>query len=197
MYTLEPKTQYGRYSIKCDIYSYISANTGFVLPPNSLISTAIYDISAIDKAIKQDDIDLLQKTAVSANLSNIHYNMLYEIPGTVYNDYESGNIAANTFKCKNAFNSIYNMEHNEEQTLNNARNYINVNNCNKQVYLTYNDNISYADNMSNPTQKDDGYANIKCEHVEMLGAMNRYANLNGHKSNLYSIAIYTNIFNCM
>ena len=33
----------------------------------------------------------------------------------------------------------------------------------------------------------------KMQHVEVLGSVNRYASINGHKSNVYSIVIKTNL----
>ena len=52
----------------------------------------------ISDDIINDNIDDLAADAVSVQLENIEYNMLFEIPGNIYNDYGSGNIAANTYK---------------------------------------------------------------------------------------------------
>ena len=127
-------------------------------------------------------------------LENIEYNMVFEIPGNIYNDYSSGNIAANSYKGKNAFDSAYDMSHSDKNVLEHAREYKHIGNCGNQVYLTYSDNISYADKSSSPTSSD-GLYGTDFDKVEMLGNINRFANLNGHKSNLYSIVINTDLFN--
>lgn len=196
LYALQPASEYGRYNIDCDIYSWISVNNGYELPPNTYISTALYNKAAIVSAIDANDSTMLQENAVCANLTCIKYNMVYEIPGHQYNDFESGNIAANTFKCKNAFNSLYNMCHsNSNFMLNNARQYTNIGNCNKQVYMTYKDNIDYKKDGTLTSNKQS--FDMKCDQVELLGTMNRYANFSGHKTNLYSITVNTDIFNCI
>ena len=88
--------------------------------------------------------------------------MIYEIPGNIYNDYDSSNIAANTFKCKNMLNSTYDMEHTSHKVLTHARKYDRIDHCNKQVYMTYHDNIDYSNKMSNPAFANAGHCGIKC-----------------------------------
>lgn len=194
LYGLEPMTQFGRYVIDTDIYSYISADNNRLLPESSNISTIIYNYAEISAAVK-NDLTQLGDIAVLSALTNIEYNMLYEIPGNIYNDYESGNIAANTFKGKNAFDSLYNMDHSNDCILNNARQYKSIGNCNNQVYLTYNDNIKYSTSES-PAYKSqfDDVNDLKCDKVEIIDSINRYANLAGHKTNLYSVTVQTNLF---
>ena len=193
LYGLQQKSVYGRYDIATDIYSYISANNGMTLPISPTISTAIYNRNAIQEALSNDSIEDLQRNAVSANLNTIEYNMIYEIPGNVYNDYDSGNIAANTFKCKNNLNAEYDMMHNENYGLKHARDYTSIQHCNNQVYLTYNDNINYGTDCNKIEDLSTQYG-FKCDKIELLNQMNRYAKLSGHKTNLYSIAIYTDLF---
>ena len=119
--------------------------------------------------------------------------MLFEIPGNIYNDYGSGNIAANTYKGKNAFDSAYDMSHSDKNVLEHARDYKHIGSCGNQVYLTYTDNVSYTDKSSSAMEAD-GLYGTDFDKVEMLGSINRFANLNGHKANLYSIVINTDLF---
>ena len=61
--------------------------------------------------------------------------------------------------------------------------------------MTYKDNIRY--NKSGASSVGQQTCQLKCENVEMLGSMNRYANFNGHRTNLYSIVVNTDILKCI
>lgn len=82
----------------------------------------------------------LASSAVSCTFTDIKYNMLYEINGSMYNDFESGNIAASTFKAKNHLDCTYSMQHDGQYKLKDAREYVEVDKCNDLVYLKYYDN---------------------------------------------------------
>ena len=102
MYAVEPKNEYGRYDLSCDVWSWLSVNHGYAALPLKNIDTVIYDVKALEEALTTEaNLNLCADALVKAELSNIRYNMLYEINGNIYNDYEGGSIAANTFKAKN------------------------------------------------------------------------------------------------
>ena len=101
MYAIESKSKYGRYDISTDIYSALSARDSSIFPSPNVIKTELYDRDAIAVAVDKDDISHLAYDAIKTELSNIEYNMLFEMPGNVYNDYCSGNLIASSFKAKN------------------------------------------------------------------------------------------------
>ncbi len=177
IYALEPKNEYGRYNLSCDILNYLSTDNKQLLPPIDKIKTVIY---------KYDDTKSLN---IKNELTTIKYNTIYEINGSIYNDYESGNIIANTFKGKNQFDSTYNMKHDNEYILKNAREYIDIDKCGNQIYLKYYDNISY----NSETDETQTTKSINYQNIEIIRQINRFDKLDNHKTNLYSIAIQTDI----
>ena len=192
IYILGEKSNLGHMNISSDILSYVSCDNGIVIPNASEIQTVIYDkpyiVSCLENNIKPDPI-----SSVLSTVSNIQYNTVYEIPGQVQNDYQSSNIAANTFKTKNQYDSTYNMAHDESTFLSNARDYVGIGKCGNQVFLKYYDNISYDKDTLTPESSLSGKNNFRHQHVETLGAVNRFANAAGHKTNLYSIAVKTDL----
>lgn len=192
-YGLEEMSRYGRYAISNDIYSWISSNNGCNLPKDNNIKTTIYNKPYIVSCLENDiTIDSVQ--AISIDLDNIQYNMLYEIPGNIYNDYQSGNIAANTYKTKNQYSSTYDMMHTNGNILTNARQYIGIGSCGKQVFLKYTDDLKYENASSTPTQSSGSLLDrLTYEKVELIDQMNRFKKLIGHSTNLYSLLVYTNL----
>lgn len=151
------------------------------------ISTVIYDYDAIEKGLSST-IDPI--SAILSTMTDIKYNMILEIPGNVKNDYQSSNIAANTFKAKNQYNQKYDMTHDNKYKLANCRNYISIDKCNNQVYLKYYDNQQYGHSTNISSTQTNRF---KHQNIEVISNINRYVNLVGHKSNLYSIAITTDM----
>jgi len=196
MYALEGATPYGHYGISEDIYAHMSSNNGQLLPDNVPIETVIYDRDYIQERISSD-LAIDSQKAVKASYKFLGYNMIYEIPGTIQNDYQSGNIAANTFKAKNQYNSLYDMGHSDGKTFSDCRQYVGIDKCGDIAYLRYYDRYGYTaavggSGVLTSDSKSDMYG-YKMQHVEVLGSVNRYASINGHKSNVYSIVIKTNL----
>lgn len=191
-YAIEPKTPYGRYDLSCDIWSWISVDHTYALPPLKNIETIVYNGQYIKQQLS-NDLSIDSDKAVKDKYKQIQYNMIYEINGNIYNDYESGNIATNTFKGKNQFDSLYNMNHDNNNILSNARDYIGIDKCCNQVYLKYYDNV-YYDNSQIIHESDNGNRfGFKYQNIEIIKSINRFESFNGHKANLYSIAINTDI----
>lgn len=196
IYALEGATPYGHYGITEDIYAHMSSNNGQLLPDNVRIETVIYDRDYIQERIS-NDLSVDSQKAVKTSYGFLGYNMVYEIPGTVQNDYQSGNIAANTFKAKNQYNSLYDMGHSGRKTFSDCRQYVGIDKCGDLAYLRYYDRYGYTaavggSGVLTSDSKSDMYG-YKMQHVEVLGSVNRYASINGHKSNVYSIVIKTNL----
>ena len=100
MYAIAPMSEYGHYDIKEDIYDWIalSSNTQ-MLPTQNNIKTDIYDLDYLSSHYGTSDFDSLN--AISVSFTDTKYNMIFEMPGSSYNDFYSGNCIANTFKGKN------------------------------------------------------------------------------------------------
>lgn len=158
-YSFTDKDVYGSYILNEDIYSYISSDTGHITPNDVLISTLTFNKNLI----------------IKNNISDVKYNKLLEIPGFYINDYDSGNLIANTYKLKNHYSGIYNMEHDQNNNLSNTRNYIGIGSFNDKVYLKYKDN-------------NDNY-----EKIEVIQRLNRKLDSQKHKTTLFSLNINANM----
>ena len=192
---------YGHIDISVDSYAYISADTGHNnKPPDSQISTCLYNKDNINKLVNsyKTNTQFDKNSIIEKNITGIEYNMFLEIPGNILNDFNSGNIAANSIIGKNQYNSLYTMSHTENiYDLLNCREYIGIDTCNNQLFLKYYDNINYKlQNGSNSThlsaQKQESKTSIfntKIQNIEVISNINRYKNLNARKTNLYSLKI--------
>ena len=192
IYILGQKSDLGHMKISSDILTYISCDNGMVIPDADKIQTVIYNKQYIEDCLDKD-ISPDPVSAILSSVDSIQYNTIYEIPGQVQNDYQSSNIAANTFKTKNQYDSTYNMSHDKNTFLSNARDYVGIGKCGNQVYLKYYDCMSYDKDTQLPESSQSGKNNFTHQHVEMLGAVNRFANAAGHNTNLYSIAVKTDL----
>ncbi len=87
---------------------------------------------------------------VRTNIPGIDYNYIAKIPMTTIasnnskTDYDNGNIYAQLFNTKTMYNSIYKMQMSSDMSLQNCRDYIEVNSCAGDTYLKYNDNVNYT-----------------------------------------------------
>ena len=193
IYMLQSATPYGHYDIDEDIYSHLSSDNGLTLPLENRIKTCIYD-----KAYLKHQLDSNKpidgSKATLSTFDKICYNMIYEIPIDIYNDYYSSNIAANTIKTKNQYNSEYDMAHDADHVLLNARNYTSIDNCGQQVYLKYDSAIDYDNSQNNETSQKKTF-DITLESIEMIRGINRYLNSTSHKSHVYSVVVNTDLLN--
>lgn len=194
MYAAEPKNQYGRYDLTCDVWSWLSVNHGYATLPLKKIDTVLYDVEALKQVLQSsNNLTAYADQLVKETCNNVQYNMLYEINGNIYNDYEGGSIAANTFKAKNQYNCTYDMEHASNKKFRNTRDYVGIDTCNKTLYLKYYDNVYYANKTSDPSTESSNKFGFKYPNIEVMKAVNRYESFNAHKTNLYSIVVTTDI----
>lgn len=156
-YSFTNADNYGSYILNEDIYSYISTDTGHITPKDVHISTLTF---------KKD-------LTIKSNISNVNYNKLLEIPGFYLNDYDSGNLIANTYKLKNHYSGTYNMNYQNGKL--STRTYIGIGSFNDKVYLKYKDN------------------NEKYEKIEVIERLNRKMDSQKHKTTLFSLKINANM----
>lgn len=176
IYGITKLDTFSYYNITNDMYSYISSNTNHVLPEINQISTLLFN----KNAISCENFDNI----VLSNIENIQYNRLLEIPGYDFNDYDSGYYLGNTYTTKNHYSSRYNMEHDDQYILKNARRYIGLGSSNNLLYLKYYDDQKYSTNISSETSNE-----LKYQQIEVIEALNRDFQNIKHKTSLFSLNI--------
>ena len=97
IYQLNNMLSVGKQLFSQDIYAELSLNNGHAKMPNVDLSTYIFQQSVISDAIDKakDEITFTSKEISSIN--GVQYNQIFEIPGNIKNDYDSGNYAANVY----------------------------------------------------------------------------------------------------
>ena len=90
------------------------------------------------------------------------------------------------------------MEHDDSSILAHARQYVAVDCCNNQLYLKYYDRVDYKDENAEPEyERRLNKFDFTYQHIEGIHSLNRLYNSKKHKSNLYSIAVRTDILRDM
>ena len=184
IYQLNNMSNCGKMAYSQDIYSELSLNNGYAKMPNVSISTLKFDKTDLSIA-KEDDTHQISV----CNIPGIQYNQFFEIPGTVKNDYDSGNYAANVYTTKNLYTSQYDMLHSGNTVLSCARQYIAIDHCNNQVYLKYYDNVNYYGENSDMSVEMSCLYGHKFQKIEVLKALNRFESINFHKTNYYDVDV--------
>lgn len=214
LYASTALSPYGHIDISCDSYQYLAQDNGNIKLHNVEIETCLYNRDAVNKVVNGDDDARI--STVAKTFTGIPYNTMLEIPGNILNENDSGNMAANAFKGKNQYNSIYDMQHTHSSSnclsnnLLHTRSYTKIDNCNNQLYFKYYDNLScISASVETPaTTSGDSYIpakqelsaiasnnqlynDVKIQNIETIDYITRYVNRYGHKSSLYSIVVDT------
>ena len=102
--------------------------------------------------------------------------------------FDNGNVYADIYTCKNAYDSMYSMNMSSEGRLDNCRDYIGMMTNGNRLYLKYYDNVGYYFN-GDQAKKDDTvkYPYQKVENFEPIQIKNQSEAM--HKSNFFSIRI--------
>lgn len=213
LYAIADFSEYGHINISSDSYQFLAQDNNSITLPYEKIQTYLYNKNIVSKLVNKalDNTEQTRLSALSVSITGINYDTMLEIPGSIYNEHDSGNIAANTFKGKNQYNSLFSMAHDNANSLTNvnlknARQYIKIDNCNNQIYFKYYDNKKYQHQSSNASTKpkqvqvscnttSSGQTYGSFQNIESIDYISRYANQYGHKSNLYSVVVKTDIFN--
>jgi hypothetical protein len=114
----------GHARISSDSYSFLSIDNGSYELYDISVDTITYNKPKIKEILSSDPTQLTSTNIALCSYIGMNYNMLYEFPGNIWNDFTSGNIAANTLRCKNHLDSCYNMSHTNTHTFSNCRKYI-------------------------------------------------------------------------
>lgn len=215
LYAIADFSEYGHINIDEDSYQFLAQDNNNIALPYEKIQTYLYNKDVVSGLVNKtlDNTEQTRLSALSVSMLGINYDSMLEIPGSIYNEHDSGNIAANTFKGKNQYNSLFNMAHSQVTGLGNvnlscARQYIKIDNCNNQIYFKYYDNKCYTHKSYNENARpkqvtltaninnNQTYSINQCyQNIESIDYISRYANQYGHKSNLYSVVVKTDIFN--
>lgn len=156
---------------------------------NSALKTFIYNSNT--------DTELSNRYKSCVNLDGIEYNYMFEIPlNDQINDFDSGDIHADIFQTKNAYNAYYSMEMDTPKSLKNCRNYCGLGNGCGTLFLKYYDNVDYVGGITNYENdistvymEKDNSPKYNFQKIETITSINRFRNNIRHKSNLYSIEI--------
>jgi hypothetical protein len=69
---------------------------------------------------------------------------MFEVPlNNEFNDFDNGDVHADIFQTKNAYNAYYSMDMNNITCINNCREYCGIGKFCNNLYLKYYDNINY------------------------------------------------------
>lgn len=130
------------------------------------------------------------------NLNNIEYNYMFEIPlNNEFNDFDNGDVHADIFQTKNAYNGYYSMDMDSISSINNCREYCGIGKYCNNLYLKYYDNINYKGIFNNEEEQISAFNMKKIpqkysfQKIESIATINRFRNNIKHKSNIYSIEI--------
>ena len=192
IYELNTPTTYGKETLLSDVYFWHTTNYQSSLPCVDLSTVILCSDNTAASYYLSDITDISQLSVnekYTQMLSSLKYNQIFEIPGYVYNDYDSGCFAVNVYKTKNELNSKYNMYHSKDGNIDlfNARTYVKIDHCNDQLYLTYYDNAQVQNNNYEETSSClNGY---NYQKVEVITGFNRYEHMNSHKTNYYDVDI--------
>ena len=215
-YAIDKLSCGGHCFINDEMYKWLLNDNGFVAPPSKNIATMLYyvgtlsndtqiknDISKASKYYTQQQLSSYGVHATSA-IVGVKYNTIYEIPGSIKQDYTKGELVANTFKAKNQFDAEWNMAHFKSEVedirLSAARSYDGIYCCGSTVWLKYRNSINYQiSSSSNVQTTPDFHTKInvsakdrivpKLPEVEVITAINRGVESPQHKSTLYSLKL--------
>lgn len=216
-YAIDSLSTGGHSFVNDEMYLWLLKDNGFSIPPNKTIATTLYfqgtlsDDPAIcadiDKALDYYTPESLSAEGIHATsaLIGVQYNTIYEIPGSIKQDYTKGEIVSNTFKAKNQFNAKWTMEHDSQYVLENARKYIGVYSCGPTVWFKYKEQVRYKNSTSKIEVAPDWHTSTQVSaseftqqrilpEIEVLDAVNRGVEVPQHKSTLYSLHLNTDIF---
>lgn len=182
----------GHVRISSDSYSFLSIDNGSSSLYDVSVATVTYDKQKIKDVLSTNPEELTSTNVTLCSYIGVNYNMLYEFPGNIWNDYTSGNIAANTLRCKNHLDSSYNMNHDDTYVFKNCRKYIGILPCNNQLYLKYIDTEQYQKNGQSSNVRSSNTTKTY-EFIEGVDSITRYSNRDGNKSSLYSLKITTKL----
>ena len=212
-YGLDGLSTGGHCYVNDEMYKWLLNDNGWARPPVKNIATMLYHVGTLSDAYKTSSEAQLsiyyspeqlstEGLFATSAITGVRYNTIYEIPGSIKQDYSKGELIANTFKAKNSLDSQWSMQHSDGSVLENARQYKGIYSCGGTVWLKYRDNISYAANESTDAKQVPKWAaelstNGYTEHdttrtlpeIEVIAAVNRGIEVPQHKSSLYGISL--------
>ena len=214
-YGLDGLSTGGHCYVNDEMYKWLLNDNGWARPPVKSIATMLYHAGTLSDAYTNADLDSTKLSdyfspeqlsakglfATSA-ITGVRYNTIYEIPGSIKQDYSKGELIANTFKAKNSLDSQWNMNRSNDSVLSNARQYKGIYSCGGTVWLKYRDNLKYTASDSTDAKQvpkwaaelsTNGYTendrSRTLPEIEVIAAVNRGIEVPQHKSSLYSISL--------
>lgn len=227
LYALDKPSTFGHSFVNDYMYDWLANNNGFAAPRTRTIDTLLYSVTSgsLLSIVSTDTTAIADSLSASTSntyfmkseLSNakagiyaisslvgVQYNTIYEIPN-IAQDYDKGEIIANTFKTKNQFDGYtWSMSKVDNNMLSNARQYLGIYSCGNQIWLKWKDNVQYSSANDENIISSDIYKQhivsasaatptVQYPQIEVIDAINRGIQEPGHKSSLYTLKLKTRL----
>lgn len=224
IYALDTMGTKGHSFINDEMYKWLINDNGWSTPPCSYIATMLYAYTSgnqcLSNLIAANSTDntlsnyytteQLQSTGIFATsaMIGVKYNTIYEIPGSIKQDYSKNEVIANTFKTKSQYNAEWTMLSSDGCALSDARSYSEVRSCGGTLWLKYKTSENYV----KPNAGNDLYTiypnfckkievttaagsslHASSTHVEVITRINRGVESPQHKTSLYSLNLNTTL----
>lgn len=220
VYALDKLGTKGHSFVNDEMYKWLINDNGWSVPPCSYIATMLYSYTTATKKCLSNLItapvgdnlsnyystEQLQSSGVFATsaMVGVQYNTIYEIPGSIKQDYTKNEIVANTFKTKSQYNAEWTMQLSGSNILANARNYLDIRSCGGTLWLKYKASENYTANGTPYTIHPKFCTQINVQHgtsnvgsvaaqVEVITRINRGVESPQHKTSLYSLNLNTTL----
>ena len=214
LYAIDKFGVKGHSYVNDEMYNWLLNDNGWNVPRCQQIATMLYAQGTLSNILPSNRNDLSNfytDEQLSSNgifptsaLLGIKYNTIYEIPGSIKQDYTKGELIANTFKAKNQYNAQWTMEHDNAYVLKNARNYSEIHSCGGTLWLKYKTSQDYKSS-NDETKVYPSYCIQKTAvaqsptpqaalpQVEVITRINRGVETPQHKTSLYSLSLKTTL----
>lgn len=216
LYALDGLATDGHAYASNELYKWLLNDNGWNVPPTQPIATMLYyagklssldGIAALSSQYNFSE-ELLSTEGIwpTSALLGVQYNTIYEIPGSIKQDYSKGELIANTFKAKNQYDETWTMQKPSTcHGLSAARQYTEIHSCGSTLWLKYKVSQSYSETTADiisacpkySTQiqlsTDSARQTVALPNIEVVSRINRGADAVEHKSTLYSLDLRTEL----
>ena len=214
IYALESLATDGHAYVNNELYKWLLNDNGWNIPPTQQIATMLYHVGVLSSLAEISNLsttysfneDLLSINGIwpTSAMFGVQYNTLYEIPGSIKQDFSKGELIGNTFKTKNQYDDSWSMQKPQDSHgLSAARKYTEVHSCGSTLWLKYKLTKKYLEenNQQNTTPEyskaisvsDEDIPAVNLPGIEVIARVNRGADASQHKSNLYTLNLNTQL----
>lgn len=215
LYALDTLGEDGHSYVNDEMYKWLINDNGWNVPRCQKIATMLYGNGVLSDVLGRDsslsDFYTQQQLSVegifpTSAMLGVKYNTVYEIPGSIKQDYSKGELVANSFKTKNQYNAEWTMANDlsNGMYLKDARNYSEIHSCGGTLWLKYKTTENYVSANSDIIVYPSYCKQINLEQttpsemqtlpqVEVITRINRGVEAPQHKTTLYSLQLNTTL----